>query len=69
MKIVLGSDHGGYKLKKQLIAFLRKEGHSVKDVGTFNEQSCDYPDYVYKAAKTVAAKDKAVGREAKKLGT
>ena len=54
MKIVIGADHGGFKLKESLVKFLRSKGHAVKDMGTFSEESCDYPVIGYEAAKLVA---------------
>ncbi|MDO8602672.1 MAG: ribose 5-phosphate isomerase B [Candidatus Omnitrophota bacterium] len=56
MKIVIGTDHGGFKLKEALVKFLKSKGHAVKDIGTFSEEACDYPVIGYKAAKLVAAK-------------
>jgi RpiB/LacA/LacB family sugar-phosphate isomerase len=56
MRIVIGSDHGGFKLKESLIKFLKSKGHSVKDMGAFSEESCDYPIIGYEAAKLVGAK-------------
>ncbi|MFC1621349.1 ribose 5-phosphate isomerase B [Candidatus Omnitrophota bacterium] len=53
MKIAIGADHGGFNLKQGLVKFLRKKGHSVKDFGTFSEESCDYPIYGYKVARSV----------------
>jgi ribose 5-phosphate isomerase B len=45
MIIVIGADHGGYHLKNLLVNHLSSQGHSVKDVGTHNEEPVDYPDY------------------------
>ncbi len=56
MRIVIGADHGGFKLKEPLVKFLRAKGHAVKDMGTFSEESCDYPMIGYKVAKLVAAR-------------
>lgn len=56
MKIAIGSDHAGYKLKETLKKFLLKKGYGIKDFGTFSEESCDYPDFGYKVAKAVASK-------------
>ena len=56
MKIVIGADHGGFKLKEALVKFLRSKGHIVKDIGAFSEESCDYPVIGYQAAKLVASK-------------
>ena len=56
MRIVIGTDHGGFKLKESLVKFLKSKGHAVKDMGVFSEESCDYPIIGYEAAKLVAAK-------------
>ena len=53
MKIALGADHGGYRLKAHLSQILRTEGHEVQDVGTFSESSVDYPDFAFAAAELV----------------
>lgn len=45
MKVAIGSDHAGYKLKEQLKAFLTQKGFEVLDKGCFSEESTDYPDY------------------------
>jgi len=62
MKIALGSDHGGFQLKRSLIDYLKKNGHNIIDVGCFNDESCDYPQYSYEAAAMVRDKiaDRAV---------
>jgi ribose 5-phosphate isomerase B len=56
MKIAIGADHGGYKLKRALVGFLKKKGHTVKDFGTFSEEGCDYPVIGYKVSKGVGGK-------------
>lgn len=53
MKIAIGADHGGFKLKEILKEFLKKKGHRVKDFGTFCGDSCDYPPIGYSVAKAV----------------
>jgi RpiB/LacA/LacB family sugar-phosphate isomerase len=45
MRLVLGSDHAGYELKKELIEYLRGLGHEILDVGTQSTAPVDYPDY------------------------
>ena len=52
MKIILGSDHGGYNLKNIIIAHLEQQGIEVEDLGCYSEDSCDYPVI----AKAVAEK-------------
>lgn len=54
MKIAIGSDHGGYELKDQLVEFLNKEKYDVKDFGTHSKDSCDYPIIGFEVAKAVA---------------
>lgn len=56
MRIVIGADHGGFKLKESLVRFLKSKGHAVKDMGAFSEESCDYPVIGYEVAKLVAAR-------------
>ena len=62
MKIAIASDHRGFKLKNNLISFLKVKGYEVFDCGTYSQESCDYPDYVYLAADSVRAKkaDRAI---------
>lgn len=44
-KIIIGSDHGGLDLKKEIIKHLNARGVDVTDVGTYSNESCNYPDY------------------------
>ncbi len=54
MKIGFACDHGGLELKNHLIEYAGKKGYEVKDYGTFTKDSCDYPDFAYPCAKSVA---------------
>jgi len=56
MKIAIGSDHGGFLLKQELIKFLDSKKITVADMGTHSEESCDYPLYAKKVAAAVANK-------------
>ncbi len=56
MKLAIACDHGGYELKEIIKAHLISKGYEIEDFGTNNSQSCDYPDYAKKAAKSVALK-------------
>ena len=56
MKVAIGSDHGGYKLKEKIKNHLKLKGITVKDYGTFSEEPVDYPDIAKNVAKEVAAK-------------
>lgn len=51
--IAIGSDHGGYGLKQEIVGYLEKSGIEYKDYGTYTEDSCDYPVYAKKVAKAV----------------
>ena len=53
MEILIGSDHGGYKLKQEIIKYLNELGHSVEDCGCYTEESCDYPDIAQDVAQKV----------------
>ncbi len=57
MKISIGSDHTALELKQELILFLEKQGHIVKDCGTFSKESCDYTDYGIQVAEDVQRGD------------
>jgi ribose 5-phosphate isomerase B len=53
MRVSMGSDHAGYRLKEELKTFLQNEGHEVLDVGTDSEETVDYPDFCAAAARAV----------------
>ncbi|HLT58590.1 MAG: ribose 5-phosphate isomerase B [Limnochordales bacterium] len=55
MRIAIGSDHAGFDLKSELIAYLEGAGHTVEDMGTSGRASCDYPDFARAVAEAVAA--------------
>ena len=52
--IAIGSDHGGYALKQEIMAHLKARGLEFKDFGTYTEASCDYPVYAKAVARAVA---------------
>ena len=52
--IAIGSDHGGYALKQEIMAHLRELGLEYKDYGTYSEESCDYPVYGEAVGRAVA---------------
>jgi ribose 5-phosphate isomerase B len=54
MRIAIGADHGGYRLKQQLIDYLGSRHHEVVDCGTFSDQSVDYADFAAAVARAVA---------------
>jgi ribose 5-phosphate isomerase B len=55
MKVAIGSDHAGFRLKKQILPLLDELQVAVEDVGTFDETSVDYPDYGRLVAEAVAS--------------
>ena len=55
MRIVIGSDHAGFRLKEQLKKYLVSLGHDFVDVGTASEMSCDYPDFAKLVAQRVSS--------------
>lgn len=55
MKIAIGSDHRGFESKRRLATMLKTQRHEVVDVGTVSEESCDYPDFAFDAAKRVGS--------------
>jgi ribose 5-phosphate isomerase B len=54
MQIGLACDHGGFELKEELKAFLKMLGVEPIDMGTFNEDSVDYPDFGVLVAEKVS---------------
>ena len=48
-KIILACDHGGYKLKTEIVKYLTDNNIEFIDVGCNNEKSCDYPDFAHVA--------------------
>jgi ribose 5-phosphate isomerase B len=51
--LALAADHRGFKLKETILRFLKSKRIPVRDFGTFSPESCDYPDYILKAAETI----------------
>lgn len=52
--IGIGSDHGGFNLKNEIVKFLKAKGYEVKDFGTYNTDSVDYPDFGQTVAEAVS---------------
>jgi len=57
MKVAIGSDHGGFAVKEEVVRFLRDLGHDIDDVGCFGLDSVDYPDFADKVCELVGNKD------------
>ena len=52
--IAVGADHGGFRMKEDLKAFLNELGHRVHDFGTNSEDAVDYPDFAHAVARAVS---------------
>lgn len=61
MKIAIGSDHGGFELKKEIMAHLSERGIEFKDFGCYDNKSCDYPDIAKPVAHAVAEHEYDLG--------
>ena len=61
MKLVLGSDHAAYEMKKEIKKYLEEKGHEVIDVGTNSPERCDYPNIAYQGAVKVSSKEVDLG--------
>src|SRR5258708_19634340 len=55
MKIVVGSDHAGFPMKAEVLAFLKESGHEVLDVGSFDPAPVDFPDIARKVAAAITS--------------
>ncbi|MDR3793821.1 MAG: ribose 5-phosphate isomerase B [Terracidiphilus sp.] len=55
MKLVIGADHAGFPLKEEVRAHLAKAGHEVVDLGAYNTDPSDYPDFAEKVGLAVKA--------------
>ncbi len=54
MKIIIGSDHGGFSLKKKIIDHIKKQNLDFFDAGCYSTESVDYPEYGKKVAVAVS---------------
>ncbi|MFC1873655.1 RpiB/LacA/LacB family sugar-phosphate isomerase, partial [Chloroflexota bacterium] len=54
MRIAIGCDHRGLKLKKFIMGLITEAGRSCQDLGTYTTASVDYPDIAKKVAEAVA---------------
>jgi ribose 5-phosphate isomerase B len=53
MKIIVGADHAGFRLKEEIKGFIAGLGHEVIDAGTDSEESVDYPDFARAVGEAV----------------
>ena len=54
-KCAVASDGAGFKLKEDVISYLKGLGYAVIDCGTYSEESCDYPDFAVKCCREIVA--------------
>jgi ribose 5-phosphate isomerase B len=57
LKIAIGSDHAGFDYKSQIIKYLSEKNYEIKDMGCYNEERADYPDFAHKVANSVVNKE------------
>jgi ribose 5-phosphate isomerase B len=59
--VAIGSDHGGFRLKEQLLVLLQDCGLAVRDVGVHSEAPADYPDIALAVAELITGGTAARG--------
>jgi len=57
MKIAIASDHAGFELKEDLRKYAAELGHEVLDLGAYNAQPSDYPDFAERVGRALHAKN------------
>ena len=60
-RIAIGADHAGYHAKEAVKRYLMDQGYPVEDLGTWSDESVDYPDYAKKVADRVARGQEQLG--------
>ncbi len=61
MKVVIASDHGGYQYKTILLQDLKRQEVDIIDLGAFNENASDYPDFAELVANAIIKGDALKG--------
>lgn len=56
MRIAIAADHAGFNIKDEIINLIQSVGHDVIDLGTYNQEPVDYPDYAAKVGKAIQDK-------------
>jgi len=56
MRIAIAADHAGFTIKDEIINLIQSVGHDVIDLGTYNQEPVDYPDYAAKVGKAIQDK-------------
>ena len=55
MRIVIGSDHAGFPMKAEILAFLKDQGHEIEDVGSYDPHPVDFPDIARRVAAAITS--------------
>lgn len=53
MRIAVACDHAGFTLKDEIIAVIQNAGHDILDLGTYDQEPVDYPDYAEKVGRAI----------------
>lgn len=63
MRLCIGSDHGGFEFKTNIILFLNQQypKYVLKDMGTYTKESCDYPDFADAVVQDILSKKSDLG--------
>lgn len=60
-RVFIGGDHTGFKIRNFLIRILTEKGFEVNDLGSYDENACDYPDYAIAVAKSIKTNSDSFG--------
>ena len=60
-RIILASDHAGFKLKEQIKSYLTKKRKKILDLGTKNTNPVDYPDLAHRLSNRMKKKNNQIG--------
>ncbi len=60
-RIAIGADHAGYHAKENIKKYLEQAGYVVDDVGTWSEESVDYPDFARAVSERIVSGQDQLG--------
>lgn len=58
--ILIGNDHAGYEVKKEIVKFLKEKNYEVVDYGCNSNDSVDFPDYAFKVCQNIKDDNKGI---------
>ncbi len=58
--ILIGNDHAGYEVKKEIVKFLKENNYEVVDYGCNSNDSVDFPDYAFKVCQNIKDDNKGI---------